>query len=360
MEKRTTLTDIAKVVGVTPATVQRALKGIEGVGEEQRRRIQQVAEEMDYRPNGLASALKKGKQRLAVVLPSMEGESRYYASCLWNGVRRYLEKDSEFGAVVHEFPYERSPENLGQALQRMYDQVGGEVDGVITMGVEDPLCLEILGKLDERNVPYVFVGTDCKGAGRLCCVSSCDEMAGRLTADLFLNLGPGSGEGKIILTGDFTIEDQERNARGFEREIRECGGRFETIRLGSFQGIDMTTRTLIQFLNTDMNIAGLYSCSARNTIAVCRAMEESGRTVMAVGSDVFPENAGLLRQGRLAAVIHKRPFDQAYRAAELLMDWLVKGQKPETDGQQAVPMVVLRGNLECFEKQEGPGNGQFL
>lgn len=360
MAKRTTLTDIAKVVGVTPATVQRALKGIEGVGEEQRRRIQQVAEEMDYRPNALACALKKGKQRLAVVLPSAENESRYYASCLWNGVAQYLERDSEFGTVLHEFPYERSPENLGLALQKMYDEVGAEVDGVITMGADDPLCREILGKLDERSVPYVFVGTDCPEAGRLCCVSSCDEMAGRLTADLFLNFGPADGEGKIILTGDFTIGDQEQNARGFEREIREGGGRFETIRLGSFQGIDVTTRTLVQFLNTDMNIAGLYSCSARNTIAVCRAMEEAGRTVMAVGSDVFPENAQLLRQGRLAAVIHKRPFDQAYRAARILMDCLVRGRRPENDGQQAVPVVVMRGNLECFERQEGLGNGMFL
>ena len=48
MGKRVTLADIAKVAGVTPATVQRALKGLEGVGDEQRQNILRVATEMNY------------------------------------------------------------------------------------------------------------------------------------------------------------------------------------------------------------------------------------------------------------------------------------------------------------------------
>lgn len=74
MGKRVTLADIAKVAGVTPATVQRALKGLEGVGDEQRQNILRVAKEMNYRPNVLASTLKKGEVNIAIVLPDAEDE----------------------------------------------------------------------------------------------------------------------------------------------------------------------------------------------------------------------------------------------------------------------------------------------
>ena len=91
MGKRVTLADIAKVAGVTPATVQRALKGLEGVGDEQRQNILRVAKEMNYRPNVLASTLKKGEVNIAIVLPDAEDENQYYAASLWDGVQAVLD-----------------------------------------------------------------------------------------------------------------------------------------------------------------------------------------------------------------------------------------------------------------------------
>lgn len=357
MAKRTTLTDIAKVAGVTPATVQRALKGIEGVGEEQRKRIRQIAGEMDYKPNMFASALKKGKLRIAVVLPSTEKENRFYAVCLWEGVRKYLEEKTEFEIQGYEFPYERSPENLGLAMRQMYDRMGGELDGVITMGAENMMFRETLARLESQKTPYVFVGTDLKDSGRLCCVSAYDEITGSSVADLFLNFQ--NQDGAIILTGDFNIEDQNRNAQGFEKQIQEGRRRFEIIRLSNYHGIEATTKTLRGFLETGMKIAGIYSCSARNTIAMCRAIEESGRQVAAVGSDVFPENVELMRQGKLAAIIHKRPYDQAYRAAQILLDYILKDQKPMQDTERAVPIIVMKSNLECFIENANTKPGLF-
>ena len=89
-------------------------------------------------------------------------------------------------------------------------------------GVEDEAFLDACRQLDSRRIPYVFVGTDCRAAGRLCCVTGCNEIAGKIAADLFLNLQSGQG-GKIILTGDFSIEDQQQNALGFEEQIGRYG-----------------------------------------------------------------------------------------------------------------------------------------
>ena len=52
-----TIKDIAKRVGVAPSTVSRVVNGSASISEETKSRILQVMEELDYRPNRMASAL---------------------------------------------------------------------------------------------------------------------------------------------------------------------------------------------------------------------------------------------------------------------------------------------------------------
>ncbi|MDO5408804.1 MAG: LacI family DNA-binding transcriptional regulator [Eubacteriales bacterium] len=360
MAKRTTLADVAKVAGVTTMTVQRALKGTGGVSEEQRSRIQKIAEEMDYHPNVMASVLKKGSIRIGLVLPDRENENRYFASCLWDGVQEYAEKNTLFQIQCHKYAYEWSQKNQGIAMGRMLQECGDELDGVICMGGDDPGIRKALAELDERKVPYVFVGMDDKDSRRLCCVSASNEVAGRLAADLFLCFDGKNERGRILLTGDFSHQDQSQNALGFEKEVKERGGAMEILKLSSFGDIQETSRSIAQFLTADIGISGVYSCSARNTLAVCRAMELAERRIRAVGSDVFAENVNLMREGRLEAIIHKRHYDQAYRAMQILSEYIVKKQKPTTVWEQVMPVVVMHGNLECFMENHHRESGYLF
>lgn len=54
-----TIYDIAKLAGVSPATVSRALNQKGQVKEETRKKILEIAEELNYSPNYLARSLKK-------------------------------------------------------------------------------------------------------------------------------------------------------------------------------------------------------------------------------------------------------------------------------------------------------------
>ena len=56
MAKRT-IVEIADRVGVSPATVSRALNNVPGVSPDKRRRILRVAAELNYHPNAIARSL---------------------------------------------------------------------------------------------------------------------------------------------------------------------------------------------------------------------------------------------------------------------------------------------------------------
>lgn len=61
MSRKTTIKDIAKVVGVTPATVSNVLNGTKRFSDETRKKILHAAEELNYTPNMSARALVKNR-----------------------------------------------------------------------------------------------------------------------------------------------------------------------------------------------------------------------------------------------------------------------------------------------------------
>ena len=64
-----TIYDIAKRAGVSPATVSRALNNQNLVKEETRKKIHKIAEEMNYSPNFLARSLvKKQTNTIALII----------------------------------------------------------------------------------------------------------------------------------------------------------------------------------------------------------------------------------------------------------------------------------------------------
>lgn len=56
-----TLTDVARLAGVSPATVSRILNGTAKVSDDKRQAVLSAIEKMNYAPNQMAQALKKGR-----------------------------------------------------------------------------------------------------------------------------------------------------------------------------------------------------------------------------------------------------------------------------------------------------------
>jgi transcriptional regulator with XRE-family HTH domain len=62
-EQELNIGEIAKRAGVSRSTVSYALSGKRNVSEQTLARVQQVIEELNYRPNAAARALKEGRTR---------------------------------------------------------------------------------------------------------------------------------------------------------------------------------------------------------------------------------------------------------------------------------------------------------
>ena len=66
-----TIADVAEMLGVSRATVSRALSGSPGVGPELRQKIIDFTEEIGYKPNSVAQSLSKGKMKTVGLILEM-------------------------------------------------------------------------------------------------------------------------------------------------------------------------------------------------------------------------------------------------------------------------------------------------
>ncbi len=83
-----TIEDVARVAGVSLATVSRALRGLPNVATVTRDRVRKVAEELGYRPDPNASRLATGRSRtVGVAVPYI---SQWYFSQVVAGIEAVL------------------------------------------------------------------------------------------------------------------------------------------------------------------------------------------------------------------------------------------------------------------------------
>lgn len=342
MAKRTTLNDIARAVGVTSSTVQRALSGMTGVSEEKRQEIRKAAEEMGYRGNVMAKMLHKQSMTIAAVLP----EPTYYSRRLWSGVEQALSENTGFEIHCHRYPYPRSLAGLTGALEQAWTEQGKSLDGLLTMGEPDEQARALYRRWREARVPVFFVGTEGAAADRVCCCRGISEMAGQIAADLLLLTVQPGRPAKIVLTGDFSISDQYADMQGCERVLMQDGAACEIVKLsGRMQDGQMQQMLCERLLHED-GVSAIFSTSARNTVIMCEAVADAGLEgkIKLIGSDLFPQSRELLAQGRLHAVIDKRPGQQAYLAAQALINYVLWNTPPETE-ILCRPVIATRSNV---------------
>ncbi|MDR2976229.1 MAG: LacI family transcriptional regulator [Streptococcaceae bacterium] len=124
MNKAITINDIAKIATVSKTTVSRFLNGkFEGMSEETRLRIQAVVEELDYRPNRQARALKA--KYSSVIGITVTDISNPYNSRILKGIMDRL-KSTEYRTIILDSDLCKTREH--DNIEKLIDE---QIDGLI-------------------------------------------------------------------------------------------------------------------------------------------------------------------------------------------------------------------------------------
>lgn len=143
-----TLKDVAKVAGVSYATVSRALSGSPEIGESTRKRVIKICEEMGYTPNSVArSMVMKRTNIIGLIVTSIDNP---FMSEMTAHLEIYARRCG-YNLMVCNSSYDLELEKEVFALL-----MGRKVDGIIMIpiGTESYDALKTL----TSQVPTVFIG----------------------------------------------------------------------------------------------------------------------------------------------------------------------------------------------------------
>ncbi len=150
---RTSLKDLAEELGVSIATVSRALRNSHEVGEEMKQRVQQLAKEMNYRPNPFARSLRQEAPKvIGVVVPNLV--THYYAGVL-NGIEERARQDGY--SVISSNSHERFEMEVA-AVDNFIDM---HVAGIIACLAQDTVDYSHFRNIHKMGIPLVFFARTC-------------------------------------------------------------------------------------------------------------------------------------------------------------------------------------------------------
>ncbi|MDR2932442.1 MAG: LacI family transcriptional regulator, partial [Oscillospiraceae bacterium] len=254
---KVTLSDIAKQEGVTPATVQRALKGSPGVSEKKRREILRTAVRMGYNKD-----IRRNFRRVAVLFPRWTEANRYYPNYIWQGVDQYAKEAGDNFELLKSTYEHLDSESQLLALRTLLSARRGELDGLVTIGSRKPEIVALFKEFEQREIPVSLMGVD-PGEHRVCNARLDNDMSGRMAADLLIGFGAIRNHSRVIICGYFMGISQYDTSQAFERRIWENGLHLDILKIDNDQDPLIVKNRMKSALSGEVGVSAIYSTSSR-------------------------------------------------------------------------------------------------
>ncbi|WP_445682364.1 LacI family DNA-binding transcriptional regulator [Radicibacter daui] len=176
--KPSSINDVAKLAGVSPATVSNVLTGRKAVSAELARKVEAAVKELDYRADPLASMLRSGDAKIiAILVPDLDNP--FFTSVV-SAVEQCVGKES-YEVIVASSRGDQSIES-----SKLRAMLAWRPAGLIIVPCSDEFPGHSL--IDASNTPYV-IADRVTGSSNADTVSLDNEAAGRVTAEHLIALG---------------------------------------------------------------------------------------------------------------------------------------------------------------------------
>jgi LacI family transcriptional regulator len=333
------LREIAQQSGLSLATVDRVLNNRPGVRRSTVAEVEQAIAELDRQ----ASQLRIGGRTFLVDLV-MQAPGRFSSA-----VRTALEAELPHlrPAVIRSrfhLQESSSPADVVRVLSRIAHRGS---HGVI---LKAPDSLEVVAAIDDlvgRGIPVVTLVTDVPDSRRVAYVGIDNRAAGATAAYLLAQWTPGSTGAVLTTLSSTAFRGEDDRGAGFRATWTDLAPGRPVHEIAGTDGLDASMAHAVgAALDADPGIDTVYSIGGGN-VATLEAFRRAGRTCRAfIAHDLDDDNAALLRQRRLSAVVHHDLRDDVRRACRVVM---------QAQGALPGPIHSLPSHIQVVTPYNEPG-----
>lgn len=334
--KRISIADVAKVAGVSVATVSNALNGKGRVGVDTAIKIKEIAEELGYTPSLAAQAMSRKRVKIGIFVYQYPME---VMTPIRMGIEKAMRYYSQFEIDFQVFHCDHD------ALEEVFSENAKNMDGCVVMpggdsqekpevfrryAAKSPLLLLQSGMNPEYRIPSVMIDA---------------EMVGRIGAEYLSALHAGKPLTTAVIIGKADAQIHQSNVAGYQKEAVMRQIAISEI-VESMDQMDRAYDITRQILRNTPNLDGMFVTSYVSP-AVCQCLQDLGREeVSVVGVDLFAESRKYLEEGKLDMVIFQNQQLQGYTAIEMMAEFFhTKGALTDC---RIKPEIVLRSNASLY------------
>ena len=264
------MSDIARLAGVSEATVSRALTDNPSVSERTRAHVRKIASEAGYRVNAAARSLRsRSAWTVSVAVPLVHESEQRLSDPFMMAMLAHLA--DELTRRGYSMLLSKVPTHVDNWVEGLFHP--GQTDGVILVGQSSEheaieaaaaagIPIVVWGARQPRQ-SYVSVGTD-------------NHLGGKLATRHLL----GVGRRRIAFLGDERLPEISRRFAGYREVLEQAGIGFDP-RLQARTRFSATESYAAAkaLLDEAGSIDGLVAASDVIAINAIRAIAESGRSV---------------------------------------------------------------------------------
>lgn len=143
-----TIKDIARELNVSSSTVSRALKDYPGISDETKRKVKELAEKLNYRPNAIALSLRKSRSfTIGVIIPEVV---HFFFSTVISGIEE-VAYSRGYNVILTQ-----TNEKLAREKSSIETMLSNQIDGFLVSYSKETEDFEHFSKLLDQGFPIVF------------------------------------------------------------------------------------------------------------------------------------------------------------------------------------------------------------
>lgn len=344
--KFATLHDVARLAGVSYATVDRVVNKRGGVAQKSVLRVQDAIESLGYERDETAANLARRRiYRFHFLLPDNNND---FFKALGAAISA---QQSESNLLRTRFQTTRVPAFSEDALIEALDRIDtASTDCVCLVALDTPAVVDAVNRAKGRGLKLVTLVSDIASTRRDHYVGIDNLVAGK-TAGRMMGLAHVRRAGRVLpIIGANRAYDHTQRLDGFRAILQRHFP--EVALLEPVKSRDDATtinRDVAEAWASDPDLTGIYNIGAGNDglIEWVQTVAPQDRPVIVV-HELLPNSRAALEAGWIDAVIDQKPFE-AIGEALRIMRAIVDGHFVEQTAAVITPAIYLCENLPPTE-----------
>ena len=325
-----TVTEIAKLAGVSIGTVDRVLHNRGRVSPKTQEKIRKIIKQSGYQPDPIARHLKKHMQyHIGVLIPELDSGYGYW-QMLYDGITNTAATElAAFSFTIVPFFFKRPLHtSLITQFKEMIDSNCCAYIIAPVMQEETKVLLDTVAEIK----PYCFVDSPLPDCMPVSTIAQDPLKAGFLAGRLTQMIAGKPGTYIVLESYDEAYNQNER-ARGFtnwfnKSSVSGCKVLRVVAKNADVQGIKKEIDDLLAAIP---DIAAICTVSVEVQF-VAEHLKELGKTGITVtGFELVQKNYEALVDRSIDCIISQQPEEQGRTALRLLFRKLVYEEQPEKE-----------------------------